>query len=602
MAIELTFAVPPDRKGEIVIRGAVAHLGQSIPEGKEGTAGMQDRSMARHHGKIFYAYNSYHYINLTERPTQVFRGPNFSFQLDPLMPQCEVHVGDQLKLGTAVFEITGLTPPPPKPKPQQRQPVAERFECRGINCGQCPAARACEVIGVTSGLIDRLHDYTEPKEILRASVDWLVGLFKTGSRIGELKVSRAHAIAIRPREGAGRAWSRYRISIDKGLSNDKARVDAFEKGALDPEQFDLGAAFRFTGKDTGVSGIAAGVLEGIRSIDVAPHAGHFLFVQLPESKRATRDDICVVHHTAGHLSKLLTTVEAARIRKQHELERKAAKEGRCMFHEMIDLCGRTRKAVATARGLAQKKPKALTAELADVDNLLNELQEYIARGRWASNWDGFRYEWTDLRELCQSVFDNMFGRSKALKQTKDWKVHDRSDAGNERRGAPCYPFGIKRVVYGLVSNSNNAIAKCKGRNRIHIVVDNTMRHAQRYARIRVLDDGPGMMSEALTVIFEGRFSTARGRRGVGTQNVADQVRQHYGFIEVASTQGMGTVVGVLLPAPVSGAEEPEVDRSWLEPYIKLASENRLVTRSDLESLLNEDKFLRAWYRTRKGVP
>ena len=266
---------------------------------------------------------------------------------------------------------------------------------------------------------------------------------------------------------------------------------------------------------------------------------------------------------------------------------------------MKGFCAGGGDAVTAVRALLHKVPKPVEEKLTTIEQCLNGLHEHVLEGLYRYCIDHFHYDWADPKELCQHVLDMMFGDSKALRQTKDWDVKDLRHK-KTKRTIPCYPFGVKRMLFGLVENADNAIARCKRRRRIYLFVDTTTRGGRRYARIRVVDDGPGMPPAARSTIFEGRFSTRKGRRGLGAQNVADGARDHHGFIEVASTEGKGTVVGILLPAPTSQPEDLGGDKGWLESYIKLASQYPLVTRSDLESLLARDKSLRAWYGAGKG--
>ena len=147
-------------KGSAIIEGPVAHLGRSIPVDKPGLA-LQGTGVADHHGKIFYAYNSFYYVNLTNQPTQVFRGRDFSFQLDSLMPQCQVFEGDHLKLGTALVQIVRLAVPSLRaPSGVKERAVEGELKCRYVDCRQCNPARQREVIQTTSGLVYQIREYT----------------------------------------------------------------------------------------------------------------------------------------------------------------------------------------------------------------------------------------------------------------------------------------------------------------------------------------------------------------------------------------------------------------------------------------------------------
>jgi len=88
-----------------------------------------------------------------------------------------------------------------------------------------------------------------------------------------------------------------------------------------------------------------------------------------------------------------------------------------------------------------------------------------------------------------------------------------------------------------------------------------------------------------------------GGQGLGTQIIADQVRKHHGFIEVASAQGKGAVVGILLPAPALPEDRPLEELSKrLQPYRDRSTQNPPVERANLLTLLRQDKTLSNWYR------
>jgi len=86
MAIELVVMEKEGMQDTIEIDGVVAHFGRNVPQDKRGIVTLHGENIADHHGKIFYAYNAYHYANLTALPTIVHRGVGFSSILDPLAP------------------------------------------------------------------------------------------------------------------------------------------------------------------------------------------------------------------------------------------------------------------------------------------------------------------------------------------------------------------------------------------------------------------------------------------------------------------------------------------------------------------------------------
>ncbi|TFH41370.1 MAG: response regulator, partial [Chrysiogenales bacterium] len=83
-----------------------------------------------------------------------------------------------------------------------------------------------------------------------------------------------------------------------------------------------------------------------------------------------------------------------------------------------------------------------------------------------------------------------------------------------------------------------------------------------HIRIVVSDSGVGMDSSILDRVFDPFFTTKEESRGtcLGLAMVYNIVKQHYGFIDVASVVGDGTIFGVYLPStdlPEKPAEAPD---------------------------------------------
>lgn len=104
---------------------------------------------------------------------------------------------------------------------------------------------------------------------------------------------------------------------------------------------------------------------------------------------------------------------------------------------------------------------------------------------------------------------------------------------------------LKQVVLNLVQNAVNA-----GAHHVRVAVESE----KDEVRLQVLDDGPGIPSEAIPHLFE-RFYRVDGARstrgkgsGLGLAIVRWIVQQHGGEVEVESRPGEGTVFTVALPA------------------------------------------------------
>ena len=103
---------------------------------------------------------------------------------------------------------------------------------------------------------------------------------------------------------------------------------------------------------------------------------------------------------------------------------------------------------------------------------------------------------------------------------------------------------LKQVVLNLVQNALNAGSK-------HITI--SLLEEQGWARLEVLDDGPGIPKEAIPNLFDrfyrvdGARSTRGNGSGLGLAIVKWIVKQHSGEVTVESGLGEGTVFIVMLP-------------------------------------------------------
>ena len=107
------------------------------------------------------------------------------------------------------------------------------------------------------------------------------------------------------------------------------------------------------------------------------------------------------------------------------------------------------------------------------------------------------------------------------------------------------PARLKQVVLNLVQNALNA-----GAQRIHV----SLYKEKSEVVLQVLDDGPGIPSEAIEHLFDrfyrvdGARSTRGNGSGLGLAIVRWIVHQHGGTVSVESKLGEGSVFSVRLPA------------------------------------------------------
>ncbi len=116
----------------------------------------------------------------------------------------------------------------------------------------------------------------------------------------------------------------------------------------------------------------------------------------------------------------------------------------------------------------------------------------------------------------------------------------------------CNKVQIGQVFINIIVNAAQAI-QSQGRSDMGIITI-AAEKKQEYIWITIEDDGPGIPEENLTKIFEPFYTTKAIGQGTGlglsiTYDII--VNKHNGFIDIASTEGKGTVFTVKLPLHIN---------------------------------------------------
>jgi len=115
---------------------------------------------------------------------------------------------------------------------------------------------------------------------------------------------------------------------------------------------------------------------------------------------------------------------------------------------------------------------------------------------------------------------------------------------------------IAQVMHNLVLNAAQAMTRI---GKVSIAAKNLdagddprIRPGERWIKISVVDNGPGISPEVLPKIFDPFFTTKPKRTGLGLATCHNIIESHGGILRVESTIGRGTTFLILLPAIASG--------------------------------------------------
>jgi len=107
---------------------------------------------------------------------------------------------------------------------------------------------------------------------------------------------------------------------------------------------------------------------------------------------------------------------------------------------------------------------------------------------------------------------------------------------------------LMQVLFDLLSNAHQAIVGSGKEGAIVVRASKASEAARDWAKIDVVDDGPGVPDVYLRRIFEPFFTTREGGTGYGLYLASEICRELSGRLEAANNPGGGACFSVMLPA------------------------------------------------------
>ncbi|VTS08842.1 ATP-binding protein [Tuwongella immobilis] len=146
---------------------------------------------------------------------------------------------------------------------------------------------------------------------------------------------------------------------------------------------------------------------------------------------------------------------------------------------------------------------------------------------------------TDLNQIIEDVAEVVAGRA----QEKNIRLEVKPSSSLPK--VPADPEGVHRSVLNIVSNALDAVEE---RDQASVVIQTKLESDGEWARIVVVDNGPGIPPDQIEVIFRPFVST-KGARGTGLGLAVSRkiFLEHGGDILVESQIGVGSKFILRLP-------------------------------------------------------
>jgi signal transduction histidine kinase len=122
------------------------------------------------------------------------------------------------------------------------------------------------------------------------------------------------------------------------------------------------------------------------------------------------------------------------------------------------------------------------------------------------------------------------------------------------------PGRLMQVLFNLLNNAQQALARLDRGGRIIVRVGTVEEHDQRWVVVDIVDDGPGVPEAFIDRIFEPFFTTRDGGTGYGLYLAAELIREQSGRLTVVNNTEAGATFRIWLPATDSVAGTDAVVR------------------------------------------
>jgi signal transduction histidine kinase len=116
---------------------------------------------------------------------------------------------------------------------------------------------------------------------------------------------------------------------------------------------------------------------------------------------------------------------------------------------------------------------------------------------------------------------------------------------------------IIQVLIDLLSNAHQAISSIRSVGQIEVKIDEVDQDDRAWARICVIDDGPGIPEIHLNRLFEPFFTTKESGTGYGLYLASEIMKEQGGRLTAANVPGSGACFMVWLPRAPGQVAAPD---------------------------------------------